>query len=174
MYKKQKIITFKLNQKPGIKPTNGNIGNQPPKNNNTMIVAINNIFVYSPKKNIAKIIEEYSTLYPATNSASASGKSNGALLVSANIEIKNIIAQGNNGKTNQQVFACAITISVKFKEPANNITGNNNKPKDTSYEIICAAERNAPKKAYFELLDQPAIIIPYTLKPDIAKIINNP
>jgi hypothetical protein len=48
------------------------------------------------------------------------------------MDIKNIIAQGNNGNTNHPVIACAITISVKFKEPANNITGNNNKPNDTS------------------------------------------
>jgi hypothetical protein len=33
-------------------------------------------------------------------------------------------------------------------------------PMETSYEINCAAERKAPKKAYFELLDQPAKIIP--------------
>jgi hypothetical protein len=54
------------------------------------------------------------------------------------------------------------------------MTGNNNNPNDTSYEIICAADLNAPKNAYFELLAQPAIIIPYTLNPDIAKISNNP
>jgi hypothetical protein len=107
-------------------------GNHPPKNNKTIIVAINNIFVYSPKKNIAKIMDEYSTLYPATNSASASGKSNGARFVSANIEIKNIIAHGNNGNTNHPVISCAITISVKFNDPANKITGNNNNPKETS------------------------------------------
>lgn len=47
------------------------------------------IFAYSAKKNNAKPIEEYSTLYPETNSASASGKSKGALLVSAKAEIKN-------------------------------------------------------------------------------------
>jgi hypothetical protein len=55
------------------------------------------MLLYSPKKNIAKIIEEYSTLYPATNSASASGKSKGALFVSAIIEIINNIKVGNNG-----------------------------------------------------------------------------
>jgi hypothetical protein len=32
---------------------------------------------------------EYSTLYPETNSASASGKSNGGRLVSAKVDIKN-------------------------------------------------------------------------------------
>jgi hypothetical protein len=125
-----------------------------------MIVDINNILLYSPKKNIAKIIEEYSTLYPATSSASASGKSNGARLVSANIEIKNKIVQGNNGKINQPNFCCAITISPKFNEPANKITGKISILKETSYDIICAEDLNAPKKAYFELLAQPAIIIP--------------
>ena len=43
-------------------------------------------------------------------------------------------------------------------------------PIDTSYEIIWAAERNAPKKGYFEVLTQPAKIIPYTLKEDTANI----
>jgi len=76
------------------------------------------------------------------------------------MDIKNIIAQGNKGNTNHPVLCCAITISVKFKEPAIKITGNNNNPNETSYEIICAAERNAPKNAYLELLDQPAIMIP--------------
>ena len=63
------------------------------------------MLLYSPKKNIAKVIAEYSTKNPATNSASASGKSNGALLVSANIEIKKIIVIGNKGKQ-YQVFFC--------------------------------------------------------------------
>jgi len=106
------------------------------------------------------MIEEYSTLYPATNSASASGKSNGALFVSASIEIKKIIAHGNKGKTNQPVILCIKTISPKFKEPAKRITGKTHNPIETSYEIICAAERKAPKKAYLELLAHPAIIIP--------------
>jgi hypothetical protein len=81
-------------------------GSQPPKNNIVMTEDISNILLYSPKKNIAKIIDEYSTLYPATNSASASGKSNGALLVSASIEIKKIIVQGNKGNTNHPVMLC--------------------------------------------------------------------
>jgi hypothetical protein len=45
---------------------------------------------------------------------------------------------------------------------------------DTSYDIICAAERNAPKNAYFELLAQPDIIIPYTANDDIANKYNTP
>jgi len=52
-------------------------GSHPPKNRITLIELIINIFAYSPKENKAKPIAEYSTLYPETNSASASGKSKG-------------------------------------------------------------------------------------------------
>jgi len=38
-----------------------------------------------------------------------------------------------------------------------------------SYEIICATPLIAPKNAYLELLAQPASIIPYIDKLDIAK-----
>lgn len=34
------------------------------------------------------------------------------------------------------------------------------KPIETSYEIIWADDRKEPKNAYFELLAQPAIIMP--------------
>jgi hypothetical protein len=71
---------FKLNHKlPGrkVKGVKLIMGNQPPKNNVEAKALINSIFAYSPKKNRAKVIAEYSTLYPETNSASASGKSKG-------------------------------------------------------------------------------------------------
>jgi hypothetical protein len=48
------------------------------------------------------------------------------------MEIKNITAQGNNGKKNHTVRSCAATISLKFKDPANNITGRMRMPKETS------------------------------------------
>jgi len=80
------------------------------------------MFPYSAKKNIAKNIEEYSTLYPATISASASGRSNGVLLVSANIETRKIIKHGKNGRANQ-TYLCDTIISVKFMLPAAIITG---------------------------------------------------
>jgi hypothetical protein len=53
------------------------------------------------KKNKANTKEEYSTLNPATSSASASGKSNGVRLVSAKIVIINKIKIGNKGNANQ-------------------------------------------------------------------------
>lgn len=67
----------------------------PLQKSNTNKVHMVNIFKYSPRKKKANGIEEYSTLYPATNSASASGKSNGALLVSAKIHINIKIALGS-------------------------------------------------------------------------------
>ena len=41
-------------------------------------------------------------------------------------------------------------------------------PIDTSYETICAADRIAPKKGYFELEAQPPIIVPYTPREETA------
>jgi hypothetical protein len=76
---------------------------QPPKNSNVEIVLISMILPYSARKNNANAIAEYSTLYPATSSASASGKSNGALFVSAKAETINKIHIGNSGITNQIV-----------------------------------------------------------------------
>jgi hypothetical protein len=80
---------------------NGKAKDQPPKNNKVTKTDKTIILPYSPKKNKAKVNEEYSTLYPATSSASASGKSNGVRLVSANMEIKKAIAKGNNANINQ-------------------------------------------------------------------------
>jgi hypothetical protein len=79
-------------------------GNHPPKNNIATKELIKSILAYSPKKNKAKVIAEYSTLYPDTNSASASGKSNGCRFVSASIEIQKIINIGSKGVINQTFF----------------------------------------------------------------------
>lgn len=99
--KKQNVAVFIENQISGkIKPNSPIGGNQPPKKKVTVKEDISIILQYSPKKNKAKPIEEYSTLNPATSSASASGKSNGARLVSASIEIQKILATGSNGKKN--------------------------------------------------------------------------
>jgi hypothetical protein len=60
----------------------------PPKNKIEAKNPVNNIIAYSDKKNIPNLNPEYSTWYPATSSDSASGMSNGALLHSANDEMK--------------------------------------------------------------------------------------
>ena len=76
---------------------------------------------YSAKKNNANDIEEYSTLYPDTNSDSPSVKSKGALLVSAKQDIKNIKAAGNKGNKNHTEWFWHIIIVFKLKLPEHNI-----------------------------------------------------
>jgi len=94
---KQKNVVFIANQNSGGKKLSILIGeSHPPKKKITIKLDINIILQYSPKKNRAKPIEEYSILNPATSSASASGKSKGARLVSARIEIKKIRTKGSN------------------------------------------------------------------------------
>ena len=80
------------------------IGNQPPKNSMETKALIRSMFAYSPKKNKAKVIAEYSTLYPETNSASASGKSKGCRFVSASIDTQNMRNIGSRGIINQIFF----------------------------------------------------------------------
>lgn len=133
----------------------------PPKNSMVHKLDISNILEYSPKKNSAKVIEEYSVLYPDTSSASASGRSKGARFVSANIDIKKITHNGDKGMQYQVViYTWLTTIEVKFRLPEHKQTPSKEKPMVTSYEIICAADRIAPMKEYRELLDQPASTIP--------------
>lgn len=77
-------------------------GHQPPKKSNTNKVDIKIILLYSAKKNKAKEMPPYSTLYPETSSASASGKSKGARFVSATMDIKKIKNNGKKGIINQK------------------------------------------------------------------------
>ena len=68
-------------------------GDHPPKKKREQRLLITIILPYSPKKKRANPMEEYSTWYPATSSALASGKSKGALLASARQEIKKSVCQ---------------------------------------------------------------------------------
>jgi len=61
--KKQKNNTFKAKiTDVGTNEKKAQGAYQPPKNNIVAKVAINNMLLYSPKKNIANVNEEYSTL----------------------------------------------------------------------------------------------------------------
>lgn len=104
MIAKQTTIVFTKNQNTEL--GKNEIGDNHPPKKHIAITADNHImFEYSAKKNIAKVIPAYSTLYPATISASASGRSNGARLVSAKTEIKNTTLTGSSGTTNH-TLAC--------------------------------------------------------------------
>src|SRR5690606_40012447 len=56
---------------------------QPPRKKVLVIAAISHMFPYSARKNRAKAMPEYSTMWPATISDSPSTTSNGARQVSA-------------------------------------------------------------------------------------------
>ena len=126
--------TFNTNQiGPGIqvKGSMASGGYQPPRNRMVVSAAIRIIFAYSPRKNRAKDMLLYSTKKPATNSLSPSGKSNGARLVSASVEIKKITNIGKSGMKNQR-FSCAFTMSFRLSEPTHISTVTITKPMLTS------------------------------------------
>src|SRR3979409_1508406 len=70
---------------------------QPPKNITTVSALMRIMFMYSARKNSAKLIPEYSTMCPATISDSPSTTSNGARLVSATPETKYTTRIGRSG-----------------------------------------------------------------------------
>jgi hypothetical protein len=65
---KQTAIVLKKNQNAEF-GKNGIGDNQPPKKQIVITAESHSMLEYSAKKNIAKVIEAYSTLYPATISA---------------------------------------------------------------------------------------------------------
>jgi len=72
--------------------TEGSGPSQPPRNRVVTTAHTVTIFAYSPIKNMAYFILEYSVMKPETSSDSASGKSKGVLLISAIEHIKKITA----------------------------------------------------------------------------------
>src|ERR1700730_4625395 len=100
---------------------------------------------------------------PATSSDSASTRSNGGRFVSASAEMKKTTNMGNSLSQYQLNIpqlpsACASTIAERLSEPAQSSTVMKTNPIDTSYDTICAAERNAARNGYFEFEDHPAMI----------------
>jgi len=89
------------------------------------------ILLYSARKNRANPIAEYSTLYPETSSASASGRSKGCRLVSARVVIKKIIRTGNRGNISQIAF-CVSTRVEKFRLPVTSRIDTRRDPRVTS------------------------------------------
>src|SRR5580658_4749224 len=67
----------------------GNSGCHPPRNSSVATQETVTMLAYSAMKNAANFMLEYSVWNPATSSFSASGKSNGTRLVSANAAMTN-------------------------------------------------------------------------------------
>ena len=89
------------------------------------------MLTYSPSKNIANAMPEYSVWNPATNSDSASARSNGGRFASASAPIRNTTNAGNCGITFQTV-SCAATISLICSVPLYISTATSARPMPTS------------------------------------------
>src|SRR6516225_599385 len=118
-----KVHNLAVNQSTGHQPVlapahmlSGHGACQPPKN---MTVASDEtviMLMYSARKNIANFSDEYSVWKPATSSLSASGRSNGARLVSPTIDTRYMRKDGISGSAYQS-GCCAATISLVDSEP---------------------------------------------------------
>src|SRR5215470_10045231 len=97
----------------------GNGRSQPPRNNVVATEATTIMFVYSARKYNDQRKPLNSVMYPATSSDSASGKSNGARLVSA-IEATKYVKNATGASNPNQMpwLRWASTIEVMFKVPA--------------------------------------------------------
>lgn len=126
-------------------------------------VFINRMFEYSARKKRAKGPPAYSTLKPETSSDSPSVKSNGARLVSANVETYHIAAKGHPG-ANNQIASWAVLNIVRLNPPTIIITDSRISPRLTSYEMVWATARSAPIRAYFEFDAHPDPRIEYTAR----------
>src|SRR3954464_1216491 len=89
---------------------------QPPRNSVVASAQTVVTLMYSARKNIANLIEAYSVWKPATSSVSASGRSNGARLVSPTIETRYMTNEGISGSAYQSLD-CAATISLVESDP---------------------------------------------------------
>src|ERR671916_800607 len=93
----------------------------PPRKRVVAIAETVTMFTYSARKNSANFSDEYSVWNPPTSSDSASGRSNGARLVSPTIEIVNTTKLGASSNTNQPLV-CEATMSAVDSDPAYRIT----------------------------------------------------
>src|SRR3954447_11462864 len=139
--------TLSVNQiTPGIQVNGatGKGGSQPPRNRIVAMAHMVAMAMYSPRKNRRNGVDEYSTANPATSSDSASTRSNGGRLVSASAEMKKTTNIGSSLSQFQSrsVFGrparvpgpnfCALTTSVRLREPTQSSTVMMTKPIETS------------------------------------------
>ena len=101
-------------------------------NKQTVVIAdIKIMLVYSPRKNRANVMAEYSTMNPPVISDSPSGRSNGARLHSARMEIRNTNSMGSS-MTCTHHGRGTVMMSLRFKEPTQSKTQTITKPMETS------------------------------------------
>src|SRR5215468_8454218 len=91
-----KVLT-PIQIQPGMKSSAAIGDSQPPRNMMTARMETNHMLAYSARKNMAKLMPEYSIMWPATISDSPSTTSKGWRLVSARPEMKYTKKIGSNG-----------------------------------------------------------------------------
>lgn len=141
-----------------------------PVNSVTVSSLINKMFVYSAMKINANIPALYSTLNPDTSSDSPSAKSKGVRFVSARLVINHMT---NKGKIINIIHVEWIII-FRSIDLWSIIADRIINAMDTSYEIVCATPRNAPRRAYLEFEHHPAINVVYTFILDTHKKYSTP
>src|SRR6185503_224300 len=124
---------------------------QPPKNRVVSIAEMVTTLAYSAMKKNENFIALYSVWYPAISSDSASGRSNGRRLVSANPETRKTKNERKSGSTNQRPACWNATIREKLTSPVRRSTGIRLNPSATSYDTSCALARSPPRRLYLLL-----------------------
>src|ERR1700710_7081 len=82
--------------------SSGHGARTPPRNSVVASAATVVMLTYSASMNIANFSDEYSVWKPPTSSPSASGRSNGARLVSPTIDVRYTRNDGSSTNTNQR------------------------------------------------------------------------
>src|SRR5215218_10271990 len=106
---------------PELNPSHrlGNHGIVPPPRNRVVAIAETvTMFTYSARKNSANFNELYSVWNPPTSSDSASGRSNGARLVSPTMAITKTTKLGTSSSTFHRLVLCDCTMSAVDSDPA--------------------------------------------------------
>src|SRR5690606_6498720 len=96
---KKTSVTLSTNQMtPGtqVKGAKSKGGSQPPRKRMVVSAHISTMATYSPRKKSRNGVDEYSIMWPATSSDSASTRSKGGLFVSASAEMKKTTNIGNS------------------------------------------------------------------------------
>src|SRR6185436_5770083 len=131
--------------------TFGNGRSQPPKNSVVATDETTIMFAYSARKNSAKRMPLYSVWNPPVSSCSASGRSNGARLVSARLPMTKITnATGCTNPNQTCALYCALTMLTMLSEPDIRMTLTSVSVTATSYEMSCAEARRLASSGNFE------------------------
>ncbi len=134
--------------------TFGNGRSHPPKNSVVATDETTIMFAYSARKNSANRMPLYSVWKPPVSSCSASGRSNGARLVSARPPMKKITnATGWMNAYQSRLLYCALTMPTMLSVPDIRMTLTSVIVTAISYEISCADARRLASSGNLLLLE---------------------